>query len=788
MRRLPGSTRARTTTALGAIVLAGAVLSQAVATGPSADVRGTGTGTRDGLQVPSAAPPAAAATATPPAQADAANLARQVTIRRDTYGIPHILARSEEAAAFALGYAQMEDHGLPLVRRILQATGETAAIGGGDVETDLLLKRFNSLDEATKQLAVVGPEYRRVLAAFAAGVNRYVAAHRAEMPSWVRELTAADILAHSRMDAVTGIQSIERALRRKYEPPAAPGTTAPAGRADDEGGANTGTPREADGSNAFALAGSRTTSGRPILVGNPHLNWNARYWEAQITVVPAPGQRPRVNFYGSTLVGLPVLRAGFNDRVGYVQTNNAPDLEDVLAVTIDPSAPTQYLFDGRSRPFTTSTVPVDATEKDGAPKEGAAKPAAREYWDTHLGPVIYRTSTQAFVLRSAMLQSWRYFEGFHELMKTASLREFQAVLGRHLIPTSNFTYADADGHIFYQWNANLPRRPDDGMRYELDVPAADDRHAWTALHPVTELPRLLDPPGGYVQNANNAPWFTSTRDRIDPDAYPSYVERTPLALRPQRALQMFDATPKFSVDDAIALKFDTHVLLADRILPDLFAAGKAVSSPSDDLREALDVLARWDRRADAASVGAVLFFAFTQAYNGLVPEPYAVPWNAAQPMTTPRGLANPGAALAALSSSARAVKERHGSMAVAWGAVNRFRFKDIDLPGNGASGTFGVYRVMQFNAPNPTDAIRIAGRDETDPDDPRLTGFGDAWVLLVHFTSPVQAQSVLAYGQNHRAGSPHGRDQIALFAVSKLRKVWFTEAEIKANLEREYRP
>jgi acyl-homoserine lactone acylase PvdQ len=69
-----------------------------------------------------------------------------------------------------------------------------------------------------------------------------------------------------------------------------------------------------------------------------------------------------------------------------------------------------------------------------------------------------------------------------------------------------------------------------------------------------------------------------------------------------------------------------------------------------------------------------------------------------------------------------------------------------------------------------------------------LAGFGDAWVLLVHFTRPVQAFSVLAYGQTTDRASPHSRDQIRIFAGRDLRPAWFTDADIAAHLEREYRP
>jgi acyl-homoserine-lactone acylase len=94
-----------------------------------------------------------------------------------------------------------------------------------------------------------------------------------------------------------------------------------------------------------------------------------------------------------------------------------------------------------------------------------------------------------------------------------------------------------------------------------------------------------------------------------------------------------------------------------------------------------------------------------------------------------------------------------------------------------------VFRVLAFDA--GADGTRVAGRRSMDEP---LAGFGDAWILLVHFTRPVTASSVLAYGQTTDLRSPHSRDQIRLFAGHQLRPVWFSESAIAGNLERRYRP
>ena len=706
-------------------------------------------------------------------------LADRVTIRRDTFGVPHILADDEEAAAYALGYAQAEDHILEMARRYVSARGEAARLFGRDsLESDVSMRRLDNIGAARQALRQVGKGFRRVLTAFASGVNRYVEGHRTELPAWIPAFDAADVLAHTRAGAVTGAfgRGLLAALRRKYPtdddpPPASLPASEPPGDSMD-----------ADGSNALALAGSRTTSGRPILLGNPHLRWSSLYWEAHITV---PGE---LNFYGSTLAGLPTLRAGFNDRIGYVQTNNDPDLDDIYALDLEPGNTDRYVFEGRSRALVRRAIEVQVLEPDG--RQTVER---REHWDSHLGPVVHRTSDRIFVLRSMALESWRYFEGFQDLMHARDLRGFLSRLERNLIPTSNFTYADADGNVLYQWNARLPKREDDGTSYELDVPGGSKRYLWRGLHRVRDLPRLLNPSGGAIQNANNSPWWTSLANRLDMARFPSYVERHPLTLRPQRALQLLEADRTFSPDDVRALKFDVRVLLADRVLDDLLAAGRAVPAPSADLAEAMDVLARWDRQASAGSRGTALFLRFWDVYRQNLRAPFALPWSADAPMTTPRGLSDAAQAIAALERAAAAVRRDHGRLDPAWGDLVRFRFEDLDLAADGADGSYGLYRVMRFDAPRPgsagassgTSSVRLAGRVE--PAQPP-SGFGDGWVLLVHFTRPVEAWSILAYGQSSQPGSPHGRDQIRQFARHELRRVWFTEAEIAGNLERSYRP
>ncbi len=703
--------------------------------------------------------PAGAQQPAPMSTAAAADLIPHALIRRDTFGVPHITADTDEAAAFAMGYAVAEDHAVEMGKLYLIARGDAARwFGPAYLDGDLTQKRMGNLEGARRALEVTGDGYRRWLHGFVTGVNFYAEKHRAELPAWFPTVTEADIVAFSHEGATGAATRAPRAGGGEGE--AENSLTDPAGEI---------------GSNALAIAGSHSTTGAPILLANPHLRWTAQYWEAHITV---PG---KINFYGSLTVGLGVLRAGFGENIGYAQTNNNVDLVDHYAVPLDLKVPGNYIFKGQSKPFQRQTVRVEVLQPTGR-----IETVEREFLATDFGPVVSQSAVQVIVSRSAGLDAWRFHEGYYDLYFARDLNGFMTTLSQQLIPSSNFTYADGDGNIQYLWNSALPKRPPGDVNYLGVVPGEDDRYFFNGIVPLAEVPRFLNPASGYVMNSNNPPWFGTVRERLNPSKFPPYMEQGEPGLRPQQALRMLEARQKFSPDDIRKLKYTTHMLITERVLPDLLAAGAQVKSPSADLRTGLRILKAWDQEAAARSKGAVLFQAFWGVYEKAAKPAFREAWSNDRVIETPTGLGDPAAALNALEQGVAAVRTKYGAPDVAWGDVNRFQFPGIDLPGHGGPQGFGLYTAQTFDAPEDTTATKnVAGRpDYAAPP----AGGGDGWVLMTNFTKPVSAQGVLAYGQSSNADSPHSRDQIKLFAENKLRPIWFTDADVKANLEREYRP
>ena len=710
----------------------------------------------------------------PPAIKAARGLAEQVVIRRDNFGVPHILGETEEAAAFGMGYAQAEDHAVEIARRFITARGEQAKFFGTGAESDFRMKQYGNHEVARNRFSELSPLFQSMMRAYAAGFNLYVERHRKELPDWIPAFTGVDVLAQGRAEVMRFAlnDGMVQAVRLKYPAESqAARISSTLKRSDVEPAAA----YEEDfvGSNMWALAGTRTTSGKTILLGNPHQPWAALYWEAHVSV---PG---KINFYGSTFVGRPVLTTGFNEHLGWSHTVNYPDLTDIYVLTIDPKNPDAYIYDGKPMPLTKKEITVEIKQADG--KLGQER---RAYFYSHLGPVVHRTKDRAFALKSAILDEFRYYEEWYALSKSKNLQEFIANLKKNQIPMFNIAYADADGNIMYVWNGTVPRRLDDGIDYSAEVPGDTSKYVWKELHAFEELPQLINPAGGYVQNCNDPPWWTSLRAPLDPRKYPSYTEPGHrLLMRSQMSLEMLEGQQKFSLEDVKRLKYQTRMLVADRVKPDLIKAIRAVERPSEDLKRGLAIIEAWDNTVARDSRGSVLFKRFWDSYAQENKTPYAVAWDVNNPAKTPRGLSDAKLAARLFEEAVKWTKRTYGSEDVAWGDVHRIRLGDTDLPVGGESGTYGVFRVMQYAAA-PDGKLVIGTVEKGKP----MQGGGDGWIFAVEFSKPVVAYSVLAYGETSNTASKHSTDQAALFANQQYKKALFSEAEIKANLEKSYHP
>jgi acyl-homoserine-lactone acylase len=238
------------------------------------------------------------------------------------------------------------------------------------------------------------------------------------------------------------------------------------------------------------------------------------------------------------------------------------------------------------------------------------------------------------------------------------------------------------------------------------------------------------------------------------------------------------------LDDVVRLKHSPRMLAGERFADDLVAAVRA-TNPTGDVAAGLAAIEGWDRTAVPDSRGAVLFTVWFDTYlqgsgaNGAErwQKAWARPWSAAEPVTTPDGLADPARAVQAFAQAVAQAKETYGRVDPALGEVLRVRRGDVDVPVMGCPGVYGCFRVLGLRPSGDGKAgtFEVAG--------------GDGWVLAVEFGKDgPRARSILAYGASSLPDSPWFSDQAAMYARGELKPVAFAEAEIERELVRRYRP
>ena len=668
--------------------------------------------------------------------------AKGTEILWDRYGIPHIFAPDHTSLFYAYGYAQMEAHAELLVRLYAQARGRGAEFYGDAYLASDRWVRTNGIPQkaalwASKQTSEFGPLIR----AFASGLTAWAAAHPAMLSATAKAvlpLTAEDVYAHGlrliHYDWLTSESGVYAKIRRE--------------------------PIEAHGSNGWAIAPSRSASGNAMLLSNSHLPWgdSDTYFEVQLT---APG----VTSYGAVWVGFPVLRQCFTEFVAWTQTTNGPTGADVYRLTVKGDG---YVLDGQTRPFDVENQIIKVRQADGGLREVPLVIRRSVH-----GPVFSDRRGVTVALRVIAADRPRMFEQFWRMGLARNLEEWREAMRMQQLPIFHTIYADRDGRIMYVYNAAPPLRAAGDHAYWNGVLPGDRAEviAGDRILPFDRLPQVIDPPNGWVQNCNDSPWTSTYPMVLDPKSFAAYIAPAPgLTQRAQRSIRLLSQPGKITFADLTAMKLSTRSEIADHFVDDLVAAARGGASAT--VREAAEILASWDRQGETTSDGTFLFFRFIQAAGSAFQNigGYAVPADPAQPLTTPRGFADPARAVQLLETEARRLETEYDTMHVLWGDVIRLRRGSLDLPGNGIPGTLGGIRTIA-TGPYVNGKAQIQG--------------GDTFYAVIEFQKqgPPSGEALLGYGNWSRVGSIHAEDQLALASQKKMRPIVRTRQEIERQLE-----
>ncbi len=677
-----------------------------------------------------------------PGKADSGSEDQSTEILWDTWGVPHLFCDEVEGLFYASGYAQMKSHANLILDLYGRARGRAAEYWGDkeiffDVQTlnsDKWVHGMRIPNRAKEWFEQQSPEIKNCLNSFVAGMNAFAKDHPGQIDDEhkvVLPVQPEDVLAHVQQAIHFTFITNMRIFRQVEEY----------------------LNNSQRGSNAWAISPKRSASGNAMLLVNPHLPWGDLF-----TWYEMHFKFKELNIYGAALVGTPVPVIAFNDYLGWTHTVNTHDGVDLYELEL---ADGGYRWDGEIKQFENKETIVKVKQEDGSFKD--EKIISR--YSIH-GPVIAVHENKAVAMRVVGLDSPHIFEQYWDMLTAKSLGEFESALKKMQLPMFTVMYADRDGHIMHFFGGLTPVRPEGDWNWRGIVPGNTSKTLWTECHPYEDLPKIVDPSSGWLQNANDPPWTTTFPQAIDPDDYPKYMAPRGMSFRPQRSARMLDDDESITFDEMIEYKHSTRMELADRILDDLFDA--VSENLNETAKKAVSVLKEWDRSADVDSRGAVLFAQFAQELEQMVEFPFAEHWKPDSPRTTPDGLANPKKAVEALAKSADFVQEKYGALDVSWGKIHRLRKGDVNLPANGGPSSLGIFRAARFSPMQNNKYIATSG---------------DSYVAAVEFTNPIRAKALTVYGNSSQPGSPHRTDQMEFFSKKKLRSVWLTREDIESNLE-----
>jgi penicillin G amidase len=505
----------------------------------------------------------------------AAPFTRPASATRDDSGVPHIKAATVEDALFLQGYVTAQDRlwQMDILRRA--SAGEVSEIvGPAALEIDKLARKLRVRRLAEEHERALPAQDRAWLAAYARGVNHFIATNRGRLPLEFT-LLQYDPRPWSITDSMCiGLQMI-RDLTTTWEDEIAKAGMMSSGDRELVSQlfpVRTGA-EFAPGSNGWVISGERSATGKPILANDPHLNYTfPSTWYT--THLQAPG----LNVAGVSLPGLPGVLIGHNDRIAWGITNLGYDVQDLYLEQIDLNTG-RYVHKG--------AIEQARLEREVILVKGA-RPVEHQNWVTRHGPIWHVEGRRAFALRWIGAETGKFEFPFVQLNMARNWEEFRSALRRLFAPSSNLVYADVDGHIGYQATGLLPvRRAFDG---DIPVDGASGEAEWDGFIPFDQLPAAFNPDSGMIVTANQNPFPADFPYRVGGRFAPHYRAQQIRSLLTQ-------ASSPLRPEDMLTIQKDVYSPLLHFIAQQVVAAYDE-GAKNEALEPGADILRNWNGQVE----------------------------------------------------------------------------------------------------------------------------------------------------------------------------------------------
>lgn len=701
-------------------------------------------------------------------------LARSVTIYRDTYGVPHIYGTTDESVVFGLMYAQAEDNFWQIEEDHINKLGRASEIyGSSRLMSDLLLRLFETTKRAQDEYKRLSPSMKKLCDAYAAGLNYYLKKNPGARPRLIKQFDPWMVL----ISGPPGLNSLGitqqeiRALFKDLSGPQTPNLSP--GESEDEG------------SNMWAVSPKKSASGNALLFINPHVGFfgGGQRYEAHLH------SKQGLSVSGFAMIGAPFIWTGHNEFLGWSHTNTGADTTDVYIENFDDPQDSLSYRVGNKR-----LKAVEWTDEVLVKNQEETETKRFTFRKTHHGPIAALRDGKFLSVRAASIEvGGKLFEQKWAMARARSLREFKSAMARRSLTGSNTIYADRKGNIFYLHGNAMPRRSSK-FDWSKPVDGSNPETEWQGYHEISELPQVLNPSSGFIQNCNSTPFLTSGADNPDRSKFPSYMAPDPDTPRAQRSRRILSSKEKFTFEEWERASLDTYLLMAETLAPELISILEQLRQPDsaqvEKIAEPVRVLKAWDFRSRIDSIPTTLFILYFEQLLNINRE--RISNQATDNTNAPTTLAeqlnkiDPASKIKAFEKVLDDLHRDFGKWRVAWGEINRLqrihtsgtleKFDDSkpSVPVPGASGLTGS--IFTFSS------RREAGQKR------RYGTAGNTYVAVIEFAPRVKTRSLLVFGQSADPKSPHFFDQAELYSKQQYKPAWFYLNEIKSNLERSYKP
>jgi acyl-homoserine lactone acylase PvdQ len=690
--------------------------------------------------------------------------AKQVTIIRDNWGIPHIYGQSDADAVFGLMYAQCEDDFKRMEMNYIEKLGRMAEVKGeSELYNDLLIRMIIDSSDAINDYNKAPAWLKKLLNAFADGMNYYLYKHSNVTPELLNRFQPWYPLlwTDGSIGAINTAGVSANELKNFY------GNGEPVAAITDKQDEEVLT-----GSNGFAFSPSITESHHAILYINPHVTL---YFRPEVHIISKQG----LNAYGAVTWGQFFVYQGFNEHCGWMHTSSAVDAADLYEEKAEKKGD-KFFYSYNNTLKEVKQKKIILRYKSGL--SFATKTITAFF--THHGPVMAIRNNQWISVRAdnrimnGLIQCWKR-------TKAKSFAEYKNILALRGNISNNTVYADAGGNIAY-WHGNRIPIRDPKYDWSKPVDGTITETEWKGLHTIDQIVHIINPANGWLQNCNSTPFTVAGSNSPKKKDYPAYMAPDGENFRGINAVKVLAKEKAYTIDKVIASGYDTYLAAFEKLIPALVNAFKNISNPDSlypKLMEPVATLKNWDLRTSESSVATTLAIEWGQklflAINRTEGADQVEKTNRFASIASAQDLLQP------LLAAVNDLKNKFGKWQMTWGDVNRYQrlTGDLDekyddnkssIPVGFASSQWGM--IPSFASRNYPGTKKKYGTN------------GNSFICAVEFGKRIKAKSLLAGGESGDVNSKHFNDQALMYSKGIFKDVLFYKEDVLKHAEKTYHP